>query len=103
MPQINVGGGYTIDLEEGRRFVKVLRNHLDTLTDEYAKHSRQINVAPPGDDVYSRAFAKTSTDMVVEFHNWVVGMQKDLREKIKSVNAQLANYGLAEDDNIMKA
>jgi hypothetical protein len=103
MPQINVGGGFTIDLAEGERFVKVMKKHRRTLEVAFSDHMQGLFIKPPGHDDYSKAFAASGNDMIREFRDWVMGVLKDMQDKIDLVESQLKTYGQVESDNTMKA
>jgi len=62
--QIDVGGGYSIDIDDAKKFTDALQAQLDQLRAALAQANRDLKVFPPGHDDYSAAWASSANQMV---------------------------------------
>ena len=100
--QIDVGGGYSIDIDDAKKFTDALQAQLDQLRLAAAQARRDLKVLPPGHDDYSGAWANSANQMVQQHEAWNAGKQAELDALIKKVNAVVAQYKQTEHDNTMR-
>ncbi|QUQ71128.1 PE domain-containing protein [Kutzneria sp. CA-103260] len=101
--QIDVGGGYSIDIDDAKKFTDALQAQLDQLQIAQAQANRELVVFPPGHDDYSAAWANSANQMVTQHATWNQGKQQELADLIKKVNAVVEQYKQTEHDNTLRA
>jgi hypothetical protein len=101
--QIDVGGGYSIDIDDAQTFVKALTKQLNDLKDAQTQASRALRAVPPGHDDYSGAWANSANAMIDQHTKWNQSKQDELTALINKVNAVVAQYQQTEHDNTMRA
>jgi hypothetical protein len=101
--QIDVGGGYSIDIDDAQSFVKALQKQKEDLIAAASQAARDLTVFPPGHDDYSGAWANSANQMVQQHAKWNLGKQQELTDLINKVNAVVAQYKQTEHDNTMRA
>jgi len=101
--QIDVGGGYSIDIDDAQKFVTALTDQKQELASTLNRATHELQVLPPGHDDYSSAWASAANQMVKQHLQWNVNKQKELQALIDKVNAVVAQYQQTEHDNTMRA
>ncbi|MFI9384305.1 PE domain-containing protein [Kutzneria sp. NPDC052558] len=101
--QIDVGGGYSIDIDDAQKFVTALTQQKQELALTLQRAARVLQVLPPGHDDYSSAWASTANQMVKQHSEWNLNKQKELQALIDKVNAVVAQYQQTEHDNTLRA
>lgn len=100
--QINVGGGFSIDIDDAKKFTDALQDQLDKLKDANAQARRDLSVFPPGNDDYSAAWARSANQMVAAHQKWNQDKQQELTDLIKKVNDVVKQYQQTDHDNTMR-
>lgn len=101
--QIDLGGGYSIDIDDAKKFTDALQDQVDQLAETQLKAQNNLRVFPPGNDDYSAAWAGAADDMVQRHHDWNQSKQDELKALIKKVNDVVKQYQQTEHDNTMRA
>ena len=101
--QIDVGGGYSIDIDDAKKFTDALTAQVQQLQDASDQAFRDLKVMPPGHDDYSMAWASSANQMVLQHQAWNAAKQKELTALIDKVNAVVKQYQQTEHDNTMRA
>jgi hypothetical protein len=101
--QIDVGGGYSIDIDDAKKFTDALKEQLVQLRLAAAQAARDLKAVPPGHDDYSGAWANAANQMVAQHATWNQSKQQELTDLINKVNAVVAQYQQTEHDNTLRA
>ncbi len=101
--QIDVGGGYSIDIDDAKKFTDALQDQLQRLQEAALQARRELSVFPPGNDDYSAAWAHSANAMVSQHYQWNMGKQQELIALIDKVNAVVKQYQQTEHDNTMRS
>jgi peptide subunit release factor 1 (eRF1) len=101
--QIDLGGGYSIDLDDAQKFINALKDQLKRLAETQRAATQNLRVFPPGNDDYSAAWARAANEMVQRHHDWNQGKQDELQTLIQKVTDVLNQYKQTEHDNTMRA
>ena len=101
--QIDVGGGYSIDIDDAKKFTDALTAQIGQLQLVAAQASRYLRAVPPGHDDYSGAWANSANQMVQQHTTWNQSKQDELTALIDKVNAVVAQYQQTEHDNTLRA
>jgi hypothetical protein len=100
--QIDLGGGYSIDIDDAKKFTDALTDQLNKLRDTATKARRDLSVFPPGNDDYSAAWARSANAMVGQHERWNLGKQQELIALIDKVKDVVKQYQQTEHDNTMR-
>ena len=100
--QIDLGGGYSIDIDDAKKFTDALKDQLRRLVEAQFQAQRDLSVFPPGNDDYSAAWARSANQMVSAHHNWNQGKQQELTALINKVDDVVKQYQQTEHDNTMR-
>jgi hypothetical protein len=101
--QIDVGGGYSIDIDDAKKFTDALQAQHDALVEAQNQAQGTLRLFPPGHDSYSNGWAFAANKMVEQHHTWNDNKQKELKALIDKVNAVVKQYQQTEHDNTMRA
>ena len=100
--QIDLGGGYSIDIDDAQKFIDALTAQLGRLQDTQETARTNLQVLPPGNDDYSAAWARAANQMVQQHHDWNQGKQDELTTLIQKVTDVVNKYKQTEHDNTMR-
>ena len=101
--QIDGGGGYSIDIDDAKKFTDALQAQLDQLQLAAAQAARDLKAVPPGHEDYSAAWATSANQMISQHFTWNQGKQQELKALIDKVNAVVKQYQQTEHDNTLRA
>lgn len=100
--QIDLGGGYSIDIDDAQKFTDALQDQLQRLQATATKARNGIRVFPPGNDDYSAAWARAANQMAAQHDAWNQGKQQELTALIQKVKDVVKQYQQTEHDNTMR-
>jgi hypothetical protein len=102
MASLDLGGGYSIDLDDAQKFVKALEDTMKGLNHTLTVTGRGLQVAAPGHDDYSGVFANTMNGVIQQHYDWNRKKQRELQDLIDKVDAAIKTYHQTEQHNTPK-
>lgn len=99
MAQLDLGNGYSIDMADVDRFISALQDAKDGLNRTLNGTAKRLQVAPPGHDDYSGAFAFTMNSLIQQHREWNLNRQNELQDLINRVKSARDGYLHVEQNN----